>query len=173
MRGRPRLRGGERHRAAADRPSCLRLLLHRLLARLDLGGVARDHADDAPAERALDQRRVHLVGQIALRELREGAGKRGFRGHLRASLPTEDATQRLVDVKTLDQSVGGGNAQHRLGDEGPGKGAPILGRPAGASGRFGNEGFEADHVESRDQAPERFGHRVNFLAKPGNREPWI
>src|SRR5271165_5117799 len=53
----------------------VRLRLDRLLARLDLGGVARDHADDAPAERALDQRRVHLVGQIALGKLREGAGK--------------------------------------------------------------------------------------------------
>ena len=138
----------------------VRLFLDRLLARLDLGGVARDHPDDPPAERALDQRRVHPGGQIALRELREGAGKRGFRGHLRASLPTEDAPQRLVDVEAFDQRGGGGNPQHRLGDEGPGEGAAILGRPAGASGRFGNEGFETDHVEGRHEAPERFGHRV-------------
>src|SRR5271157_2207370 len=60
----------------------VRLRLDRLLVRLDLGGVARA-ADDAPAERALDQRRVHLVGQIALRKLREGAGKGSFRRHLR------------------------------------------------------------------------------------------
>ena len=35
--------------------------------RLDDGRVVQRHvhADDAPAERALDQRRVHLVGQIA------------------------------------------------------------------------------------------------------------
>jgi len=68
----------ERRRAAADPPFVVWLRLDRLLARLDLGGVACDHPDDAPAERALDQRRVHLVGQIALREFREGAGKRGL-----------------------------------------------------------------------------------------------
>ena len=118
-----------------------------------------------PSERSISAACI-LAGRSPCCELREGAGKRGFRGHLRASLPTEDATQRLVDVEALDQRVGGGNAQHRLGDEGPGEGAAILGRPAGASGRFGNEGFEADHVERRDEAPERFGHRVDFLAKP-------
>src|ERR1039458_4462338 len=59
----------------------LLVLLHRLLARLDLSGVARDRADDASAERTLDQRRVHLAGQIALRKVRDGAGKCGFAGH--------------------------------------------------------------------------------------------
>src|SRR5208337_628836 len=127
----------------------VRLRLDRLLARLDLGGVARDHADDAPAERALNQRRVHLAGQIALRKLREGAGKGSFRRHLRASFPTENATQRLVDIEALDQSGGGRNAQHRLGDESPGEGAAIVRRATGASGRFGNEGLEADHVNRR------------------------
>jgi hypothetical protein len=109
---------------------------------------------------------VHPGGQIALRELCKGAGKRGFRGHLRTSLPTEDAPQRLVDVEALDQRGGGGNAQHRLGDEGPGEGATILGRPTGASGRFGNEGFETDHVEGGHEASERLGQRIDFLAKP-------
>src|SRR5271163_1950542 len=53
----------------------VRLLLDRFLARLDFGGVARDHADDAAAERTRDQRRVHLVGQIAPRELKRKRGK--------------------------------------------------------------------------------------------------
>src|SRR5208283_6231458 len=48
----------------------------------------------------------------------------------------------------------------------PGKGAPILGRAAGAARRLGNEGFEADHVEGRDETPKRFGHWVDFLAQP-------
>ena len=109
---------------------------------------------------------MHLVGQIALRKLREGAGKGSFRRHLRASFPTENATQRLVDIEALDQGGGGGNAQHRLGDESPGESAAIVRRAAGASGRFGNEGLEADHVEGCDEPPERFGHRVDFLAKP-------
>ena len=61
---------------------------------------------------------------------------------------------------------GGWNAEHGLGDEGPGQGAAILGRAAGASRRIGNEGLEADHVENRDEPPEQFGHRLDFLAKP-------
>src|SRR5208283_4840802 len=158
-----RLSGGGRRRIVLP---VVGLFRRRLLARLDLGGVAGDHADDAPAERALDQRRVHLVRKIALRELRESARERGFRRHLRASLPTENVTQRLVDGETLDQGGGGGNAQHRLGDEGSGEGAPILGRAAGAARRLGNEGFEADHVQGRDEAPERLGHRIDFLAQP-------
>ncbi len=36
-----------------------------------------------------------------------------------------------------------------------------------AGGRPGPRGgFEADHVEGRDETPERFGHRVDFLTKP-------
>jgi len=75
-------------------------------------------------------------------------------------------TQRPIDGEALDQSGGGGNAQHHLGDEGSGEGAPILGRAAGAAWWFRNEGFEADHIEGRDKLPERLGHRVDFLAQP-------
>ena len=75
-------------------------------------------------------------------------------------------TQRLVDGEALDQGGGGGNAQHRLGDEGSGEGAPILGRAAGAARRLRNEGFEADHIERRDETPERLCHRIDFLAQP-------
>src|SRR5271167_3586927 len=103
--GRPA--GGPRRRIV------LLVLLHRLLARLDLSGVARDRADHASPERALDQRRVHLAGQITLRERREGAGKRGFRRNLRASLPPKDPAQRLIDVKTLDEVAGGQAAPWR------------------------------------------------------------
>jgi hypothetical protein len=129
-------------------------------------GVSRDHADDATAERALDQRRMHFAGQIAQREFGEGSGKRGFGGDLGAALPTEDATQGLVDREALDQGGGGGYAQDRLGDEGPGEGAAVFGRPTRASGRFGHEGLEADHVERGDEAAERFGQGINLLAKP-------
>jgi hypothetical protein len=75
---------------------------------------------------------------------------------------------RRSDLSTwrLDQSAGGGNAQDRLGDEGPGEGAPILRRAADATGRLGNEGLEADHVEGRDDTPERFGDRLDLLAQP-------
>jgi hypothetical protein len=47
-----------------------------------------------------------------------------------------------------------------------GEGAAILGRPAGASGRFGNEGFETDHNELRREALERLSQRIDFLAEP-------
>src|SRR5271163_4738653 len=44
--------------------------------------------------------------------------------------------------------------------------APILGRASGAAGRLRHKGFEADHVEGGDEATERFGDRVDFLAQP-------
>ena len=53
-------------------------VLDRLLARFDLGGVARDRPDDASPERTLDQRGVDLVWQRAAREFGERPGKRGF-----------------------------------------------------------------------------------------------
>src|SRR5271165_326478 len=62
------------------------LHLDRLLARFDLGGVARDRPNDASPERTLDQRGVDLVWQLAARELGERPGKRGFGRNLRASL---------------------------------------------------------------------------------------
>src|SRR5271154_3594167 len=101
------------------------LVLDRLLARFDLGGVARDRPDDASPEPTLDQRGVDLVWQRAAREFGERPGKRGFGRNLRASLPAEDATQGLVDVEALDQRTGGGNAQDHLGYESSGEGAPV------------------------------------------------
>src|SRR5271157_570881 len=139
------------------------LHLDRLLARFDLGGVARDRPDDASSERTLDQRGVDLVWQRAARELGERPGKRGFGRNLRASLPAEDATQGLVDVEALDRRAGGGNAQDRLGHESSREGATVLGRPARRPGRVGNEGFEADHVEGSDETTQRFGDRVHIL----------
>src|ERR1019366_6955008 len=106
---------------------------------------------------------MHPVGQIALRELHEGAGKRGLGRNLCASFPTTDAAQRFVGAKAIDESAGGGNAEHGLGDEGARQAASILGRPAGSSRRLGNEGLEADHIENGDEPPEQFGHRLDFL----------
>ncbi len=142
------------------------LHLNRLLARFDLGGVARDRPDDASPERPLDQRRVDLVRQLALREFGERPGKRGLGRNLRASLPAEDATQRPVDGEALDQGAGDGNAQDRLGHESSGEGATVLGRPTRSPGRFGNEGFEADHVERGDEMTQRFGDRIVVLTHP-------
>jgi len=142
------------------------VFLDGLLARFDLGGVAGDDADDAPLERALDQRRVHPARQIALRELVEGAGKGGFVRNLRTPLPPADSAQRLVGLQAFDQGAGGWNAEQSLGDEASGQGAAILGWAARASRRLWNEGLETDHVEDGDEPAELFGHRLDFLAKP-------
>ena len=48
-----------------------------------------DRADDASAERALDQRRVHLAGQIALREVKRRRGKTWLRRELARVAPTQ------------------------------------------------------------------------------------
>ena len=151
--------------------AAVRLVLDRLLARLPpcdpgVGGVARDRPDNASAERALDQRGVDLVWQLAAREFGERPGKGGLGGDLRAALPAENATQGLVNAEAFDQGAGGGNAQDRFGDESPGEGATVLGRPARPSGRVRNEGFEADHVERGDETPERFGDWIVVLAHP-------
>ena len=87
-------------------------------------------------------------------------------GLLRASLPTENVTQGFIDGKALDQSCGGGNAQHGLGDKGSGERAAVLGRSTGGPGRFGNEGLEADNIQGRDELPERLGDRIDLLTKP-------
>ena len=87
-------------------------------------------------------------------------GKRGLGRNLRASLPAEDATQRLVDGEALDQGAGGGNAQDRLGHESSGEGATVFGRPTRPPGRVGHEGFETDHVERGDETTQRFGDRI-------------
>ena len=158
-RGRPRLRGGAAiigRRGIGCLPSFGRVP-DRLLARFDLGGVAREIApDDASPERALDQRGVDLVRQRAAREFGERPGKRRFLRKALASVSSqaEDATQGLVDVEALDQGAGGGNAQDRLGHESSGEGAAVLGRPARPPGRLRNERFEADHVERGDRTAQ-------------------
>ena len=142
------------------------LVLDRLLARFDHGGVARDRPDDASPKRTLNQRGVDLVWQLAARELGERPGKRGFGRNLRASFPAEDAAQGLVDVEALDQGAGGWNAQDHLGHESSGEGATVLERPARPPGRLGNEGFEADYLEGGDETTQRFGDRIVVLAHP-------
>jgi hypothetical protein len=70
----------------------------------------------------------------------------------------------LVDPKRSIRAVVG-TPSIALAMKAPSEGAATSGgRPA--PGAFGNEGFEADQVVGRHQAPERFGHRVNCLAKP-------
>ena len=76
------------------------------------------------------------------------------------------ATQRPIDGEALDQGAGGGNAEDRLGHESSGEGATVLGLRPGPPGRFGNEGFETDHVERGDETTQRFGDRIVVLTHP-------
>ena len=123
-----------------------------------------------PPNRAIDQRRVHPGGQIALGELCKGAGKRQF-GYLRAPLPADNAAQRLIDGEAFDQRTGGGNPEHGLGDEGPGQSAGRYssGRPAPSADQArtiqGHSRFE-----NCDEPPEQLSHRLNFLAQPGKQK---
>jgi hypothetical protein len=125
------------------------------LARLDFGGLTRDRASDASAERTFDERRMHFLGQIALRALREGAGKGGFGRNLCASFPTTGAAQRFVSAEPIDENAGVRNAEH--GDEGACQAASF-------SRRVGNKGLEADHIENGNEPPKQPGHRLEFLA---------
>ena len=86
---------------------------------------------------------------------------------LARSFPTENATQRLVDIEALDQSGGGRNAQHRLGDESPGEGAAIVRRAAGLGAV--ERSLEADHVEGRDEPPSASVIGSTPLRSQGNR----
>jgi hypothetical protein len=139
------------------------LVLDRLLARFDLGGVARDRPDDASPEGALDQRGVDLVWQRAASEFGERPGKGGFGRDLRASLPAEDATQGLVDGEALDQDAGGGNAQDRFGHESSREGATVLGRPAlynnGAPPEPQSQSISMSHLKTITKA-------INTIALP-------
>jgi hypothetical protein len=70
------------------------------------GGVARDHCDDAAAERTRDQRRVHLVGQIPPRELRESAGNVASEGTCeRRSQPGKRRRMKLVHMPDPDDII--------------------------------------------------------------------
>ncbi len=109
---------------------------------------------------------MHFIGQITLRKFSKGAGKRGFRRNLRPPLPTTDTAQWLVDAKTINESAGGGSAEHRLGDKGARQATPILLRTPSAAGRIRDEGFEADHIEKGDEPTEQLGHRLDFFAQP-------
>jgi hypothetical protein len=103
-----------------------------LLARLDFGGVACV----TPTIRPPSVRAISAACILSGRSPRANSAKAwaNVASEGTCERPTEDATERLVDGETLDQGVGSGNAQHCLGDEGPGEGAAILGRASGAAG---------------------------------------
>ena len=84
---------------------------------------------------------------------------------MRASLPAEDATQRLVYVEALYQSASGENAQDRLSHESSSENEAVLERPTRPPRRLRNERFETDHVERGDETAQRFGDRIVVLTQ--------
>ena len=145
------------------------LHLDRLLARFDLGGVARDRPDDASPERTLDQRGVDLVWQFAARELGERPGNVASEGTCaRRSQPR----MRRRDLSTSRRSIRAlvvGTPRTALATKARAR-ARRSWRPAWPPGRLGNEGFEADHVERGDDTTQRFGDRIVVLAHPGEQK---
>ena len=57
----PGQRGAERHQGWGIVLVVVGVFVGQFLARLDLGGVARDCDQDAPSERALDQSGVDII----------------------------------------------------------------------------------------------------------------
>src|SRR5271168_1381185 len=90
----------------------------RLLARIDLRGIARKVAEEVRSETMTDQLLVHPFGQGMIGELLEYTRELGFARNLVATLPAADAAQRAVGQQTLDQRDSGWDVEHRLADKG-------------------------------------------------------
>ncbi len=87
----------------------VRLRLDRLLARLDLGGVARDHADDAPAERALDQMLADLPTACDVGSKKNSKGYKetwiGYKLHLDGVIMESSRKSTLSRIEELGVGV--------------------------------------------------------------------
>src|SRR5664279_1499839 len=104
------------------------LWLRRFLACLDCGAVARDMPDQTIRVRFLDQCLMQPRCQGAVYKLGKGARERRLARNLAGALPATQAPQRLVGAEHGDQQAGGGEVEHRFGDEGAGQGRPLGGR---------------------------------------------
>ncbi len=108
------------------------LHLNRLLARFDLGGVARDRPDDASPERPLDQRRVDPCPAARPARIRRTPGKTWPRTELARVAPSRRMRRRGT-CRRRRRSIRAlvvGTPRDRLGHESSGEGATVLGRPA-------------------------------------------
>ena len=115
----------------------------------------------------------HLARKIALRKLRETVRQRQLL--IRICQRRSQPRMRRSDLSTSRRSIRAvvvGRPSTALATKALARARRSPRRAAGASGRFGNEGLKADHVEGRDEPPERLGYRLDFLTKPGRTVPW-
>src|SRR5208282_3685114 len=99
----------------------------RLLARIDLRGIARKVAEEVRCETMTDQLLVHPLAHGMIGELLEYTRELGFARNLVATLPGADAAQRAIGQQTLDQRDSGWDVEYRLADKGPRDRRTILG----------------------------------------------
>src|SRR6516164_1477020 len=161
-------RGFTLARAPAARLGCRWRRLVRwpalwLLARLDLGGIARQMAEEVLSQAMTDQLLMHPLGQGLIGELPKYTRELGFARKLVAALPAADAAERAVGLQTLDQRDSGWDVEHRLADKGTRDGRTIFRRAARPAVWCGHIGFQTERVENDDQLLELGRERVNLL----------
>jgi len=79
---------------------------HRLFARRNGSGVARDVTDETILVRLFDQRFMHTARQGARREIGEGARKSALARNLARTLEAAQSAQHGIDGEPLDQARG-------------------------------------------------------------------
>src|SRR5215469_9332915 len=141
----------------------VRWLAPWLLARLDLGGIARQMAKEVFSQTMTDQLLMHPLGQGLIGELPEYTRELGFARKLVAALPAADVAERAVGLKTLDQRDSGWDVELRLADKGARDGRAIFRRAARPAVWGGDVGFQTQSVEDDDQLLELGRERINFL----------
>src|SRR6202007_1849750 len=128
LRGRPRLRGG----AALSGGGSSFLSFVSFLRGCPRAWISWGSPTITPTMRPPSVRAISAACILSGRSPRANSAKArenvASEGTCERRSQPRNAAQRLVDGEALDQGVGSGNAQHRLGDEGPGEGAAILGR---------------------------------------------
>ena len=169
LRGRPRLRGGWASSGAGG-SSLLSfgLRLDRLLARLDLGGVARDRPDDA-------SRRAY-ARSAPRGSILSGSSPRANSAKARENVASEGTCERRSqprmrrrDLSTSRRSIRAlvvGTPRTALATKARARARRSSGGrpgPLGGSGTKASRPITSSVVTTR---PERFGDRIDVLAHP-------
>ena len=143
--------------------------LHRLLACLDRGRVARDVADEMILERSFNQGLMHALGNALVGKLGKSARERRLARHIGRALPANKTTQRRVDMKTLNQRRRGRQVEHRLGDKRARQRMAIIERTAGPAIAHPNNGLHANHLQHGDEPLVIIRERSDLRLQPGRK----
>ena len=121
------------------------------LACLNLGGVARDVADQLIAQLGLDQGRMRFADQALFGQLGKGTRKQPCAGQLAPPIKTAQSTQASIHVQALDQGDRGRQAQHRLGHERTGQRRPFACRASHPAATGRHETLDLHHLPDAQQ----------------------